>query len=369
LRVVAQRLKACVRESDTVARFGGDEFVVLLQDLDGTLADAGVQAELVARKILQQLNIPYELPGGSHHSTPSIGVVLIHGLRQSVDELLKQADLAMYEAKSAGRNTLRFFDPAMQSMVAERTELESDLRAGLQRGELMLYYQPVVDADRRVVGAEALLRWRHPVRGMVSPMQFVPLAEQTGLIIPLGEWVLQTACAQLAAWAHSPDSAHLTLAVNVSARQFRSPEFVVQVQNAIQQNGADPKLLKLELTESLLLTDSQEAIMKMTALRTLGVRFALDDFGTGYSSLSYLKMLPLQQLKIDQSFVRDVLTDVNDAAIASTVLALGRSLGFDVVAEGVETEGQRQFLLNQGCVFFQGYLFGRPVPVTEFSVG
>ncbi|ARV18170.1 Cyclic di-GMP phosphodiesterase Gmr [Curvibacter sp. AEP1-3] len=369
LRVVAQRLKACVRESDTVARFGGDEFVVLLQDLDGTLADAGVQAELVARKILQQLNIPYELPGGSHHSTPSIGVVLIHGLRQSVDELLKQADLAMYEAKSAGRNTLRFFDPAMQSMVAERTELESDLRAGLQRGELMLYYQPVVDADRRVVGAEALLRWQHPVRGMVSPMQFVPLAEQTGLIIPLGEWVLQTACAQLAAWARSPDSAHLTLAVNVSARQFRSPEFVVQVQNAIQQNGADPRLLKLELTESLLLTDSQEAIMKMTALRSLGVRFALDDFGTGYSSLSYLKMLPLQQLKIDQSFVRDVLTDVNDAAIASTVLALGRSLGFDVVAEGVETEGQRQFLLNQGCVFFQGYLFGRPVPVTEFSVG
>jgi len=369
LRQVALRLKACVREADTVARFGGDEFVVLLQDLEGTLSDAGLQAELVAKKILLQLNAPYALAGGAHHSTPSIGVVLIHGQRQSVDELLKQADLAMYEAKSAGRNTLRFFDPAMQSMVAERTELESDLRAGLQRGELLLYYQPVVDADRRVVGAEALLRWQHPQRGMVSPMQFVPLAEQTGLIIPLGEWVLQTACAQLAAWARSPHSAHMTLAVNVSARQFRSPEFVIQVQNALLQNGADPRLLKLELTESLLLTDSQEAIMKMSALRSLGVRFALDDFGTGYSSLSYLKMLPLQQLKIDQSFVRDVLTDANDAAIASTVLALGRSLGFDVVAEGVETEGQRRFLLNQGCVLFQGYLFGRPVPLTDFKFG
>ncbi|MDZ7892930.1 MAG: EAL domain-containing protein [Rhodoferax sp.] len=366
LRLVSQRLKACVRESDTVARFGGDEFVVLLQDLEGSLADAGVQAELVARKILQQLNIPYDLAGGAHHSTPSIGVVLVHGLRQSVDELLKQADLAMYEAKSAGRNTLRFFDPAMQSMVAERTELESDLRAGLQRGELMLYYQPVVNTDRKVVGAEALLRWQHPVRGMVSPMQFVPLAEQTGLIIPLGEWVLQTACAQLAAWSRSPVTAHLTVAVNVSARQFRQAEFVSQVQGALLKNAADPKLLKLELTESLLLTDTQDAIMKMAALRSLGVRFALDDFGTGYSSLSYLKMLPLQQLKIDQSFVRDVLTDVNDAAIASTVLALGRSLGFDVVAEGVETEGQRQFLLDQGCTLFQGYLFGRPVPVAEF---
>ncbi|CAM8646023.1 GGDEF domain [Comamonadaceae bacterium] len=369
LRLVAQRLKACVRESDTVARFGGDEFVVLLQDLEGSMADAGVQAESVAKKILLQLNASYELPGGSHHSTPSIGVVLIHGQRQSVDELLKQADLAMYEAKSAGRNTLRFFDPAMQSMVAERTAMESDLRAGLKRGELTLYYQPVVDAVSHVVGAEALLRWKHPVRGMVSPMQFVPLAEQTGLIIPLGEWVLQTACMQLAAWARRPESAHLTVAVNVSARQFRSPEFVVQVQSALEQSGADPRLLKLELTESLLLTDSQEAILKMSTLRSLGVRFALDDFGTGYSSLSYLKLLPLQQLKIDQSFVRDVLTDANDAAIASTVLALGRSLGFDVVAEGVETEGQRQFLLNQGCVFFQGYLFGRPVPVAEFRFG
>ena len=366
LTLVARRLQACVRESDTVARLGGDEFIVLLQDLDGTAAQAGLQAEAVGQKILLQLNAPYDLPGGPHHSTPSLGIVLIHGQRQSVDELLKQADLAMYEAKAAGRNTLRFFDPAMQLMVAQRAELESDLRLGLKRGELMLYYQPVVDANRAVVGAEALLRWLHPARGLVSPLEFVPLAEQTGLIIPVGVWVLQTACAQLAQWASDPLSAHLTVAVNVSARQFRQDEFVSQVQGALQQTGADPKLLKLELTESLLLTDTQDAIMKMAALRSLGVRFALDDFGTGYSSLSYLKMLPLQQLKIDQSFVRDVLTDHNDAAIARTVLALGRSLGFDVVAEGVETEGQRQFLLDQGCTLFQGYLFGRPVPVAEF---
>ncbi|WP_296508116.1 EAL domain-containing protein [Rhodoferax sp.] len=366
LTQVALRLKACVRESDTVARLGGDEFVVLLQDLDGSLQDAGVLAESVGKKILLSLNAAYDLPGGAHHSTPSIGVVLIHGQKQSVDELLKQADLAMYEAKAAGRNTLRFFDPAMQAMVAQRTEMEADLRRGLQRGELLLYYQPLVDMDRKVVGAEALLRWQHPVRGLVPPVQFISLAEQTGLIIPLGEWVLHTACAQLARWAADTASAKLTVAVNVSARQFRQPEFVSQVQGALKETGADPKLLKLELTESLLLTDTQDAIMKMTALRSLGVRFALDDFGTGYSSLSYLKLLPLQQLKIDQSFVRDVLTDHNDAAIARTVLALGSSLGFDVVAEGVETEGQRQFLMAQGCTLFQGYLFGRPVPVADF---
>lgn len=368
LQQVAQRLKASVRASDTVARLGGDEFVVLLEDLGNTMEEASLQAERVGKKILQQLNSPYELKAVEHHSTPSVGITLIHEQRQSVDELLKQADLAMYEAKSAGRNTLRFFDPAMQALVAQRTELEADLRLGLQRAELVLYYQPVVDATRRVVGAEALLRWKHPQRGMVSPLHFVPLAERTGLIIPVGEWVLQTACRQLAEWAREPARAQLTIAVNVSARQFRHPEFVQQVQNALLQNGADPRLLKLELTESLLLTDSQEAIMKMSALRSLGVRFALDDFGTGYSSLSYLKMLPLQQLKIDQSFVRDVLTDANDAAIASTVLALGRSLGFDVVAEGVETEGQLQFLLGQGCTLFQGYLFGRPVPIGDFPL-
>ena len=368
LQQVAQRLKASVRESDTVARLGGDEFVVLLEDLGGTMEEASLQAERVGKKILQQLNMPYDLQMVEHHSTPSVGITLIHEQRQSVDELLKQADLAMYEAKSAGRNTLRFFDPAMQALVAQRTELEADLRLGLQRGELELYYQPVVNANRAVVGAEALLRWKHPQRGMVSPLHFVPLAERTGLIIPLGEWVLQTACQQLAEWAREPTRAQLTIAVNVSARQFRHPEFVLQVQNALLQNAADPRLLKLELTESLLLTDSQEAIMKMSALRSLGVRFALDDFGTGYSSLSYLKMLPLQQLKIDQSFVRDVLTDANDAAIATTVLALGRSLGFDVVAEGVETEGQLHFLLGQGCTLFQGYLFGRPVPIGDFPI-
>nr|MDH4451243.1 EAL domain-containing protein [Rhodoferax sp.] len=349
LRMVAQRLKACVRESDTVARLGGDEFVVLLKDMDGTVERAGVLVEWVGKKILEKLNAPYELPGSLHHSTPSIGVVMVHGQRQSVDELLKQADLAMYEAKAAGRNTLRFFDPAMQSMLAVRTEMEADLRLALQRQELELYYQVVVDARSAVVGVEALLRWQHPQRGWVSPLEFVPLAEQTGLIIPLGQWVLHTACAQMAQWAKTADCAHLTVAVNVSARQFRSADFVEQVRAALRRTGADPRMLKLELTESLLVSDAQDAIHKMDALQSLGVRFALDDFGTGYSSLAYLKTLPLQQLKIDQSFVRDVLTDANDAAIASTVLALGKSLGLDVVAEGVETEGQRQFLLEQGC--------------------
>jgi diguanylate cyclase (GGDEF)-like protein/PAS domain S-box-containing protein len=367
LTQVAQRLRACVRQSDTVARLGGDEFIVLLQDLEGSSEEACMQAEAIGKKILLLLNAPYELPGGAHHSTPSIGIVLIHGQRQSVDELLKQADLAMYEAKAAGRNTLRFFDPAMQSMVAERASLEADLRLGIQRGELLLYYQPVVNAQRETVGFEALLRWQHPARGLVSPVQFVTLAEQAGLIIAIGEWVLHKACEQLVVWSQSARTALWTVAVNVSARQFRQPEFVPQVQEALKATGADPKLLKLELTESLLLTDSQDAVMKMTALRGLGVRFALDDFGTGYSSLSYLKTLPLQQLKIDQSFVRDVLTDHNDAAIASTVLALGRSLGFDVVAEGVETEGQRQFLLDHGCALFQGYLFGRPQPAAVFG--
>jgi len=366
LQQVAQRLKTSVRASDTVARLGGDEFVILLEELGSETEEATLQAERVGKKVLQQLNMPYVLQAMEHHSTPSVGITLIHAQRQPVDELLKQADLAMYEAKSAGRNTLRFFDPAMQALVADRTALEADLRLGLQRGELVLYYQPVVDACRKVVGAEALLRWKHPQRGMVSPAHFVPLAERTGLIIPVGEWVLQTACRQLAEWARQPERAQLTIAVNVSARQFRHPEFVQQVQDALAQTGAAAGLLKLELTESLLLNDSQDAIQKMATLRVLGVRFALDDFGTGYSSLSYLKMLPLQQLKIDQSFVRDVLTDANDAAIASTVLALGRSLGFDVVAEGVETEGQMQFLLNQGCTLFQGYLFGRPVPEWEF---
>ena len=369
LQQVAKRLVTCIRETDTVARLGGDEFVVMLQCLDSGMLAATAQVEQVGKKIMSQLNQVYLLGTLEHHSTPSIGVTLFEGQKQSIDELLKQADLAMYESKAAGRNTLRFFDPAMQALVAQRTELEIELRQGLPRQELRLFYQPVVDVNSHVVGVEALVRWQHPRRGMVSPAEFIPMAEQTGLILPLGHWVLEEACQQLVKWSAHDATRSLTMAVNVSARQFRHTEFVPQVLALLHQTGANPHCLKLELTESLLLTDPQDAILRMAELRGVGVRFSLDDFGTGYSSLSYLKLLPLQQLKIDQSFVRDVLTDPNDAAIARTVLALGQSLGFQVVAEGVETVGQRAFLQENGCTLFQGYLFGKPVPIEQLQLG
>ena len=368
LQQVAQRLQACVREVDTVARLGGDEFVVMVQGLEGSPEQATSRVEQVGRKILEQLNQPYMLGALQHHSTPSIGVAMFVDQRQSVDELLKQADLAMYEAKAAGRNTMRFFDPAMQQFVALRTAMEQELRLGLLRNELLLYYQPVVNARGVMVGVEALVRWNHPRRGMVPPVQFIPMAEQTGLIVPLGQWVLETACRQLTAWSAWSHTAALTIAVNVSARQFRHTDFVSDLRSLLERTGANPRSLKLELTESLLLADQEEAVRKMNELGTLGVKFSLDDFGTGYSSLSYLKVLPLEQLKIDQSFVRDVLSDANDAAIARTVLALGHSLGLNVVAEGVETTGQRDFLLENGCTLFQGYFFGRPVPVDQLRL-
>ena len=368
LQQVALRLLGSVRETDTVARFGGDEFVVMLQGLGQDMPAATAQVERVGRKILTQLNQPYLLGQFEQHSTPSVGVALFQGSRQTMDELLKQADLAMYESKAAGRNTLRFFDPAMQALVAARTELESDLRLGLQRQQLVLYYQPVVNEQASIVGVEALVRWQHPQRGMVSPADFIPMAEQTGLILQLGQWVLEVACAQLVKWSGQAATKELSIAVNVSARQFKHPEFVQQVKSLLATSGANPERLKLELTESLLLGDTQDAILKMTELKTIGVSFALDDFGTGYSSLSYLKLLPLRQLKIDQSFVRDVMTDPNDAAIARTVLALGHSLGLTVVAEGVETEAQRAFLAQHGCRLFQGYLFGRPVPIEQLRL-
>ncbi|MFM1980262.1 MAG: hypothetical protein RLZ68_1527 [Pseudomonadota bacterium] len=367
LQQVAYRLIACVREVDTVARLGGDEFVVMLQSLGGDIAVAIAQAEMVGKKLLTQLNQTYVLGKLEHHSTPSIGVAMFRDQQQSVDELLKQADLAMYESKSAGRNTLRFFDPAMQALVAERTALEADLRQGLKRNELVVYYQPVVDVHSQVVGAEALVRWQHPAHGLVQPDRFISMAEQTGLILPLGDFVLETACNQLALWSMHSSTAELTIAVNVSARQFKHPDFVQHVLALLQKTSAQAHLLKLELTESMLLGDTLDAVAKMADLRKHGVKFSLDDFGTGYSSLSYLKLLPLEQLKIDQSFVRDVLSDPNDAAIARTVLALGKSLGLAVVAEGVETQGQHEFLVEAGCKWFQGYLFGKPVPIGQFK--
>jgi diguanylate cyclase (GGDEF)-like protein/PAS domain S-box-containing protein len=363
LEQVALRLVSCLREGDTAARFGGDEFVVMLEDLSDSEAEGARQAELVAEKIMARLNAPYELVGRQHSSSPSIGITLFCGTTLGVDELLKRADVAMYQAKGAGRNTLRFFDPAMQAAVLSRAALDVDLRMGLQRGELLLHFQPVVDGYNNIVGYEALLRWRHPRRGLVPPGEFIPMSEQTGLILPIGQWVLRTACQQLVAWAQQPATSKLSLAVNVSARQFRQADFVPQVLAVLQETGANPQCLKLELTESMLIGDVEDAIRKMGALREHGVRFALDDFGTGYSSLSYLKRLPLDQVKIDQGFVRDVLSDPNDAAIVRTILALARSMDLQAVAEGVETEGQRQFLLENGCTVFQGYLFGRPGPL------
>ena len=364
LKQVAVRLGECVRDADTVARLGGDEFVVMLQNLSSDCAEAAAHAENVGRKILSTLNQPYRLAGHEHHSTPSIGIALFQDQHLGIDELLKRADLAMYQAKAAGRNTWRFFDPEMQAAASARAAVEADLRQALLRDEFVLYYQPVVDEHNQTTGVEALVRWKHPQRGLVLPGEFIQVAERTGLILPLGQWVLEEACRQLVAWSLQPETRRLTMAVNVSARQFRHPEFSNQILTLLRQSGANPYRLKLELTESLLLTDFDDVIRKMSELRSIGVGFSLDDFGTGYSSLSYLKLLPLDQLKIDQSFVRDVLTDPNDAAIARTILTLAASLDLRVVAEGVETAGQRDFLLASGCKAFQGYLFGRPMPLS-----
>jgi len=368
LKQVAGRLLTCVREGDTVARLGGDEFVVMLEDLSEHSEEAATQAKVVGEKVLAALNHVYLLADHEYPSTPSIGVTLFSDHQNSIDELLKQADLAMYQAKAAGRNTLCFFDPAMQAVVTTRATFETDFREAVLKHQFFLYYQAQVDDAGRLTGAEALVRWQHPQRGLVAPADFIPLAEETGLILPLGQWVLETACTQLAAWAARPETAHLTLAVNVSVRQFHHVAFVDQVLAVLDRSGADPRRLKLELTESLLLDDVEDTIAKMTALKAEGVSFSLDDFGTGYSSLSYLKRLPLDQLKIDQSFVRDVLTDPNDAAIAKTVVALAQSMGLTVIAEGVETQGQRDLLARQGCHAYQGYLFGRPGPVEELLV-
>ncbi len=367
LQQVAKRLSECMRQGDTVARLGGDEFVVMIEELSKIRDEAAAQAEVIGEKILSTISVPYKLAGLEYQITPSIGITLYSDQHQSTDELLKQADLAMYQSKSAGRNTLRFFDPAMQAVITTRVKLETDIRQGILKGQFVLYYQPQINREGRIVGAEVLLRWPHPERGMVSPAEFIPLAEDTGLILPLGNWVLETACTQLALWAADARTQHLTLAVNVSARQFRQPDFVEYVLDLISYTGVNPRRLKLELTESLLVNDVEETKLKMTALKARGVGFSLDDFGTGYSSLSYLKRLPLDQLKIDQSFVHDLMTDPNDAAIALAVITLGHALGLTVIAEGVETQAQRDHLHSQGCDAYQGYLLGRPMPLLNFE--
>ncbi|GAO37404.1 PAS/PAC sensor-containing diguanylate cyclase/phosphodiesterase [Sulfuricella sp. T08] len=367
LQQVAQRLVSCIREGDTMARFGGDEFVMVLADLSEQPIEAAAQTEAVGNKILATLSQPYLLATHEYNITSSIGATLFRDHQTGMDDLFKQADIAMFQAKKAGRNTLRFFDPKMQEAISERVALEGELRKALEKHQFQLYYQIQVDSSHRPLGAEALIRWIHPERGLVSPMDFIPLAEETGLILPIGLWVLETACAQLKAWQQEALTRDLVLAVNVSAKQFRQADFVAQVQAAVQRHAINPMLLKLELTESMLLENIEDIIATMNTLKKISVQFSLDDFGTGYSSLQYLKQLPLNQLKIDRSFVRDIVDDINDRAVVRATIAMAQSLNLNVIAEGVETEEQRQLLLNIGCTHYQGYLFSKPVPIEQFE--
>jgi len=364
LQQVADRLDSAVRSCDTVARFGGDEFVVLLEDL-GT--DAAAVARDIAAKLLQAFHAPFVVDGMEHYSTPSIGVALFGRERLTIDEVLKRADLAMYQAKAAGRNNVAFFDPAMEASVSARAVLEADMRRALTNEEFELNYQPLASIDGTLSGVEALVRWRHPQRGMVPPAEFIPVAEETNMILHLGCWVMTQACHVLARWAGDKCTAQLDMSVNVSATQFHRPDFVEQVLAVLKQTGARPERLRLELTESLLLTDVEGTIQKMQRLREVGVRFALDDFGTGYSSLSYLHRLPLSQLKIDRSFIWDALKEGHGAAIVRMIVALGKTLGMSVLAEGVETPEQLAFVIAEGCHYYQGYLYSKPLPEDQLE--
>jgi len=367
LEMVAYRLQQVTREADTVARLGGDEFVILLEDLSNSLPEAGTHAEMVAHKVLTTLNLPYTLDGNDVRSTPSIGVVLFGQGNHTIGDLLRQADMAMYEAKAAGRATFRFFDPVMKEALDINASLESELRLALVRDQFRLYYQPVVNNDGVLTGVEALIRWQHPKNGLVNPSVFIELAEKTGLIIDIGEWVLETACRQLAAWRNDARSAHLSMAVNVSARQLRQENFALRVLDIVARSGANPHSLKLELTESMLLSDVEDTITKMTLLKQSGIGFSLDDFGTGYSSLSYLQRLPLDQLKIDQSFVRDMLHTHHAGSIVEAIAKLGSSLELGLVAEGVESHAQWTQLRELGCDLYQGYLFAAPLPLPQLT--
>jgi len=363
----AARISSCIREGDTVARLGGDEFVVLLENLSSNVLEAATLTETIAENIITALNVPCMLNGFECQNTASIGVVQFDNQNDSQETLFKHADIALYQAKRSGRNRWCFFDPHMQDAISARVDLVGELRKAIDLQQFQLHYQIQVDSTGHAVGAEVLIRWNHPKRGMVSPFDFIPLAEETGLILPIGQWVLETACAQLAIWQNDVLTCNLTLAVNVSAQQFRQVDFVAKVQMALNKSAIDPTKLKLELTESLLVENIQEIVITMVALKTLGIKFSMDDFGTGYSSLQYLKKLPLDQLKIDQSFVRDLVDDSSDKAIVLTVITMANSLGLNVIAEGVETEDQRQFLLENGCLSYQGYLFSKPLPLQSFE--
>ena len=364
---VAARLVDCLRESDTVARLGGDEFVVVLEGLNFDLKQAAIQAKAVGEKIIQTLKQNYTLGKNDYHSTSSVGIALFNNNENSVDELLKQADIAMYASKDAGRDSLHFFNPETQATIIAHNKLKADLIRAVAENQFKLYFQLQATHDHRAIGAEVLLRWEHPNRGLVSPMEIIPLAEQTRLIIPIGQWVLETACAQLKLWADSPHTCQLQLAVNISAHQFREADFVEQVCSMLEKYAINPDRLKLELTESLLHDNIDDVIKKMHQLKKVGVSFSMDDFGTGYSSLAYLTQLPFDQLKIDQSFVRNMDAKPADAVIVQTIIGMARNLGMEVIAEGVETEEQRAFLERHRCPAIQGYLFSKPVPVDQFE--
>lgn len=364
---IAQRLKQLVRKSDTVARHGGDEFMILLEDLSVNIEEAATLANQLGEKIFESMQKPFFLKTRDYYAQMSIGVTLLNS-DDTVEDLFKHADIALYQAKNSGRNTLRFFDPTMQATLDLHSALEAELREALSKNQFRLYYQPQVDELHRVGGVEALIRWLHPERGLISPDDFIPLAEESDLILPIGLWVLQSACEQLKIWKNNPHTAQLNVAVNVSSRQFRQPDFVPQIQQVLQNCGVNPSLLKLELTESLVLENVEETIQKMAAIQHLGVNFSMDDFGTGFSSLSYLAQLPLNQLKIDKSFVNKIFEHRDNEMIARTIIAMGIGLGMNVIAEGVETIAQQKFLEASGCLFYQGYLFSRPLPIEELEV-
>lgn len=366
LQETAKRISGCVREVDTVARLGGDEFVIILEDLSQIPEIAAAQARTVGGKILAAIDQPYQLDGRECHTTSSMGITVFGNQNESTNEVLQQADIAMYQAKAAGRNAMFFFAPALQASVNARVALERDLRQAIRENQFSLYYQPQLDRGL-LTGAEALLRWRHPERGLVTPHEFVPLAEETGLIFPLGNWVLETACMQIAAWANRPEGQHLSIAVNVSAREFRQPKFVDLVLAVLDRTGANPANLKIELSENMFVENVEEVIAKMSKLKAHGIRFSLEDFGTGFSSMTYLKRLPLDQIKIDRAFVSDILKDPISGAVAQAIISVARAMGLSVIAEGVETEEQRAFLAKLGCHAFQGYLFSHPLPLGEFT--
>jgi diguanylate cyclase (GGDEF)-like protein len=367
LKQVSSRLSDCVRKSDTLARLGGDEFVVVLEGLSDDAELAAAEARASGEKIFEAFFQPYKIGNYEYDSTTSIGIAVFPIFSDTVDDLLTRGDLAIHKAKAQGRSTMCFFDPEMQTTVASRAELQSDLRRALQNDEFEVHYQPQVNNEGYVTGAEALLRWSHPRRGSVPPSEFIRLAEESGLIVDVGCWVLETSCTQLAEWAKRPDMEHLTVSVNVSIRQLLDSNFVSVVRHALQRSGADPLRLKLEITESFVMERVDDVIAKMSTLKSSGVGFSLDDFGTGHSSLAYLKRLPLDQLKIDRSFVTDVLTNAKDASIARTIITLGQNLNLLVIAEGVETKEQRDFLERQGCYIYQGYFFSPALTASRFE--